>query len=86
MKEDVHETVENKSGWTIDGNYVWTLLLSEFQINGMLTIREAGAGEDHLPTARGAIQINPPYGLIIQRNSHFPSIQSEIAQDMNGNP
>jgi len=45
----------------------------------MLTIREASAGEELLPTARGAIQINQSCGLAIKRNLDYPSIQAQIA-------
>ena len=60
------------------GSYVRTLP-SEFQMNGMFTIRERRAGEEHLPTVRGAIQINQSCGLAIKRNPHYTSIQAEIA-------
>jgi len=52
----------------------------------MLTIREASAGEELLPTACGAIQINQSRGLPIKRDLHYPSMQAEIAQDMNRHP
>ena len=48
-------------------------------MNGMLTIREPSAGEEHLPTARGAIQINQSCGLAIKRNLHYTSVRAEAA-------
>ena len=51
----------------------------------MLSIREASAGEKHLPAARGAVQINES-SLAIKRNLHCAPIQAEIAQDMNRHP
>jgi hypothetical protein len=49
----------------------------------MLAIRKTGAGEEHLPASRGAIQINRLCGLAIKRNLYYASVQIMIAQDIN---
>jgi hypothetical protein len=49
----------------------------------MFTIRKASPGEEHLPAARGAIQVNHLCGVIIKRDMRYASIQAEIAKDMN---